>query len=56
MFTFYLNLNIQNFFTSHGGHLPNITLKVPGVGFSVASLDCAKFGFIDFKVFRLLLS
>ena len=46
------------FFTSHRGYLLNtslcvlrgsvnrllnITLQVPGVGFSVAGLDCAKF-------------
>ena len=26
IFTFYLNSNIQNFFTSHGGYLLNTTL------------------------------
>ena len=36
-----MNLNIQNFFTSHGGYLLNTTLLVPGVGISVAGLDLA---------------
>ena len=29
----------------------NTALKVPGVGFSVADLDRAKFSFIDFNFF-----
>ena len=33
------------FFTPHGGYLLNTTLQVPAVGFSVAGLDRAKFGF-----------
>ena len=32
-------------FTSHLGYLLNTTLLIPGVGFSVADLDRAKFGF-----------
>ena len=31
------------FFTSHGGYLLYTTFEVPGVGFSVAGLDRAKF-------------
>ena len=51
---FYLNSNIQNFFTSHGGYLLNTKLKVPSVGFLVAGLDCAKFGFYQFPIFLFI--
>ena len=45
-------LKHTEFFTSHGGYdVLNTTLKVPGVGFSAAGLDRAKFGIIDFKGF-----
>ena len=33
------------FFTCHGGYLLNTKLSDPSVGFLVAGLDCAKFGF-----------
>ena len=36
------------FFTSHGGYLLNTKLEDPSVGFLVAGLDCAKFGFYQF--------
>ena len=51
---FYLNSNIQNFFSSHGGYLLNTTLYVSGVGFSVAGLDRAKFGFYRFQCFLFI--
>ena len=39
----------QNFLlVLQGGYFINTTLKVPGVGFSVAGLDSAKFGFYRF--------
>ena len=34
----------------------NTTLKVPSVGFSVAGVDRAKFGFYGFQFFCFLLS
>ena len=37
------------FFTSHGVCLLNITLHVPGVVFSMAGQDGAKFGFYRFQ-------
>ena len=40
-------------FISHGVYFLNTTLKVPGVGFSIAGLDRAKFDFYRFQ--RLLL-
>ena len=40
-------------FISHGVYFLNATLKVPGVGFSIAGLDRAKFDFYRFQ--RLLL-
>ena len=43
------------FFTSHGGYLlNNKLLKVPGVGFLVAGLDFAKFGFYQFPIFTVI--
>ena len=48
-------LKHTEFFTSHGGYdVLNTTLKVPGVGFSAAGLDGAKFGIIDFKGFLFI--
>ena len=47
IFSFHLNSNIQNF-------LLNTTLKVPSVGFSVAGLDRAKFGFYRFQSFLFI--
>ena len=48
-------LKHTEFFTSHGGYdVLNTTLKVPGVGFSAAGLDRAKFGIIDFKGFLFI--
>ena len=44
-------------FTCHGGYLLNTTLsrwQVPGVGFSVAGLDRAKFGFYLFWSFSFI--
>ena len=32
----------------------NTKLKVPSVGFLVAGLDCAKFGFYQFPIFLLI--
>ena len=43
----------REFFTSHGGYLLNTTL-VPGVGFSVAGLDRAQFGFNRFQSFLFI--
>ena len=42
------------FFTSQRGYLLNTTLNVPGVGFSVAGLDRAKFGFYRFQIFLFI--
>ena len=42
------------FFTSHGGYLLNTTLSVPGVEFSVAGLDRAKFGLDRFQSFLFI--
>ena len=36
------------------GYLPKTTLKVPGVGFSVAGLDRAIFGFYQFQSFLFI--
>ena len=52
---FYLNSNILNFFTSHGGYFLNTTLYVPGVGFSVAGLDRVKCGFNQFQSFLFII-
>ena len=37
-------------FTSYGGYLL-LNTKVPSVGFSLAGLDRAKFGFYQFQIF-----
>ena len=42
-------LKHTEFFTYLGGYLISITLYVPGVGFSIAGLDLAKFGFYRFR-------
>ena len=42
------------FFTSNGGYLLNTTLLVPGVRFSGAGLDRAKFGFNRFESFLFI--
>ena len=47
----YFKFKHTEFFTSHGGYLLNTTLEVPGVGFSVAGPDRAKFGFYQFQSF-----
>ena len=43
-------IQTHRIFPSHGGYLLS-TLQVPGVGFSVAGLDRAKFGFYWFHFF-----
>ena len=42
------------FFSSHVSYLLNTTLYVSGVGFSVAGLDRAKFGFYRFQCFLFI--
>ena len=42
------------FFTSLGGYLLNTKLKDPIVGFLVADLDCAKFGYYQFPFCLIL--
>ena len=42
------------FFIPHGGYLLNTKLEVPSVGFLVAGLDCAKFGFYQFPSFLFI--
>ena len=44
----------SEFFTSHRGYLLNTTFLIPGVGFSVSGLDCAKFGFCRFESFLFI--
>ena len=43
------------FFISYGGHLLNIKLYVPGVGFSVAGLDHPKLGVYQFESFLFII-
>ena len=45
IFRFHFNSNIQNFLFFVEVIMLNTTLKVPSVGFSVAGVDRAKFGF-----------
>ena len=42
------------FFTSHGDYLLNTTLSVPGVGFSVASLNRAKIRILSISKFLFI--
>ena len=45
---------LTEFFACHGGYLLNTTLLIAGVGFSVAGLDRAKFGFSPFLSFLFI--